>query len=179
MTFILKPFCFAHVFLYILLATGCWAQEPATRAHCGNPKFDQKVASWLRFSVPTVTPEQVKAMPQALRLDTREQAEFDVSHLPNALCVGYNKFDEKKLSAFPRDTPIVVYCSIGYRSEKVGEKLQKMGFTRVFNLYGSIFEWVNQGNTVVDKAGKTTSRVHTFNNQWGKWVESSKAEKVH
>ena len=71
-----------------------------------------------------------------------------------------------------------MYCSIGYRSEKVGEELKKMGFKNVYNLYGSIFEWVNQGNEVVDENEKVTEKVHTYNKRWSKWIEDGKAEKV-
>ena len=123
---------------------GCTAQAPDDRAHCNNTDFDKKVASWLSFTVPTVNPEKVKQMPDALILDARERVEYEVSHLPKAVFIGYKTFEKDALKDVPKDKPIVVYCSIGYRSEKIGEKLQKMGFTKVYNLYGSIFEWVNQ-----------------------------------
>jgi rhodanese-related sulfurtransferase len=45
---------------------------------------------------------------------------------------------------------------VGYRSEKVTEKLQKAGFTQVSNLYGGIFEWVNQGYPIVNQSGATS-----------------------
>ena len=163
---------------FLLGFYSCSAQIPADRARCQNPEFDKKVASYINFSVKTVSPNDVKKMPGALILDAREPAEYNVSHLPNAVNCGYNNFDKKNWEKTPKDTPIVVYCSIGYRSEKVGEKLQKMGFTKVFNLYGSIFEWVNQGNPVVDNQGNATPKVHTYNRSWSKWVEQGKAEKI-
>jgi hypothetical protein len=46
------------------------------------------------------------------------------------------------------------------------------------NLYGSIFEWVNQGNPVVNKDNQPTQQVHTYNKNWSRWVEKDKAEKV-
>ena len=42
------------------------------------------------------------------------------------------------------------------RSEKIGKKLLDMGYTNVKNLYGSIFEWANQGNILVDQKGSET-----------------------
>ncbi|MBL7818760.1 MAG: rhodanese-like domain-containing protein [Saprospiraceae bacterium] len=160
------------------MATACNGQQPTNRAHCQNAKFDKTVANWLSFTVPTVSPNDVKKMPNVLLLDARERAEYNVSHLPNAIFIGYNNFDKKTLDSIPKDKPLVVYCSIGYRSEKIGEKLQKMGFTKVYNLYGSIFEWINEGNQIVDNQGNTTKKVHTFNKSWSKWVDESKAEKV-
>ena len=132
----------------------------------------------LSFSVKTIAPNDVKRAPNMVILDARERAEYDVSHLPNAVFIGYNNFEKKIVDSLAKDKPIVVYCSIGYRSEKIGEKLQKLGFTKVYNLYGSIFEWVNQGNVVVDKNGQPTKKVHTYNKAWSRWVEDGKAEKV-
>ncbi len=169
---------FLKLSVLILLASSCHAQPPANRAHSQNPKFDKTIANWLSFSVKTVSPDDVKRMPDVLLLDARERAEYDVSHIPSAVFVGYNDFEKKTLTNVPKDKSIVVYCSIGYRSEKIGEKLQKMGYTKVYNLYGSIFEWVNGGNQVVDNQGNTTKKVHTFNKSWSKWVDDNKAEKV-
>jgi rhodanese-related sulfurtransferase len=163
---------------FTLTLTACTAQIPADRARCANPEFDKKVASWLRFSVPTISPADVQKLPDVVLLDAREKAEYAVSHLPKALFVGYNDFDKNVLANMPKDKPLVVYCSIGYRSEKIGEKLQKMGFTKVYNLYGSLFEWVNQGFEIVDNQGIATKKVHTFNRSWSKWVDAKKAEKV-
>ena len=162
----------------IFVATSCHAQQPNNRAHSQNPKFDKTIANWLSFTVPTVSPNDVKKMNNTLVLDAREREEYDVSHLPNAVFIGYKNFEKNTLSDIPKDKPIIVYCSIGYRSEKIGEKLQKMGYTKVYNLYGSIFEWVNEGNQVVDNQGNTTKKVHTFNKSWSKWVDDNKAEKV-
>ncbi len=166
------------VILFTYQLTSCTAQQNPQRARCQNPDFDKKVASWLSFSVPTVGPDEVKKMPDVLLLDAREREEYNVSHIPTAVFIGYNNFEKATLNDVPKDKPIVVYCSIGYRSEKIGEKLQKMGFTKVYNLYGSIFEWVNQGNPIEDSQGNPTSKVHTFNRNWSKWVDKGKAEKV-
>jgi rhodanese-related sulfurtransferase len=167
-----------HFLILTFIATACNGQQPANRAHCQNPKFDKTVANWLSFTVPTVSPNDVKKMPDALLFDARERAEYDVSHLPKAVFIGYNNFEKNALTNIPKDKPIIVYCSIGYRSEKIGEKLQKLGYTKVYNLYGSIFEWLNEGNQVVDNQGIVTNKVHTFNKSWSKWVEEGKAEKV-
>jgi rhodanese-related sulfurtransferase len=169
-----------HLFFaaFSLLNIACNGQAPTSRAHCQNPDFDKKVANMLSFSVKTISPSDLNRQPNVLILDARERSEYDVSHLPNAVFVGYNSFEKKSLDTIPKDRPIVVYCSIGYRSEKIGEKLKKMGYTKVFNLYGSIFEWLNQGHPVVDKNGQATKKVHTFNKAWSRWVEEGKAEKT-
>ncbi|MFK7808090.1 MAG: rhodanese-like domain-containing protein [Saprospiraceae bacterium] len=169
---------FSLLFSFLLVATiGC-AQKPATDASCTNPDFDKKVRKLLDLTVTPITPEELKKMDDILLLDIREKEEYDVSHIEGAEYMGYEEYDGNLLRDVPKDTPIVVYCSIGYRSEKVGEKIQKLGYTNVYNLYGSIFEWVNQDNPVVDNNNTPTDKIHTYNRIWSKWVEDGKAEKV-
>lgn len=110
-------------------------------------------------------------------LDTREKAEYKVSHLENAQWVGYDTFDKKRLKDIPKDQPIVVYCSIGYRSERIGEQLLKMGYEEVYNLNGGIFEWVNQDQELVESKDKATDKVHAYSKSWGVWLD--KGEKVY
>jgi len=169
-------------FIYSLLIafnlSACYAQQTERQAHCENPAFDTKVESLLSFSVPTVSVEQLKQMEGAVIADAREIQEYQISHIPGAEYIGYDDFDISRLGDTPKDAPIVLYCSVGYRSEKIGEKLQKQGYTNVYNLYGSIFEWVNQGNDVVDALDNATHKVHTYNKKWSQWLEEGKAEKV-
>lgn len=103
-------------------------------------------------------------------LDARPKAEFDVAHLKNARCVGFENFDKAAVEDLDRDSPIVVYCSVGYRSERVGEQLRELGFTRVLNLRGGIFDWFNQGLSVFNEGGETNA-VHPFDEEWGRWVK--------
>lgn len=112
-------------------------------------------------------------------LDAREPEEYAVSHLQNATFAGYNSFSKTEIEQEIPDksTPIVVYCSIGIRSETIAEKLQKIGYTHVENLYGGIFEWKNKEYPVIDSTGNTTKRVHAYSKNWGKWLK--KGEKVY
>ena len=97
--------------------------------------------------------------------------EYNVSHIANSIRVGYSDFSINKLPTLNKKTPIIVYCSVGYRSEKISEKLLAAGYTNVQNLYGGIFEWVNEGNPVQDSLG-LTSNVHAYNKDWGKWLQA-------
>jgi len=111
-------------------------------------------------------------------LDAREKIEYEVSHLPEAIFVGYSDFSEDKFSQKFKDksAAIVVYCSIGVRSGSIAEKLQKAGYTNVSNLYGGIFAWKNTGFEVFSN-GKETNKVHTFSKNWAKYLE--KGEKIY
>ena len=147
----------------------------------GQKKLDKLLNKWNKRNVPYISVETL-ALPKtnAILLDAREQKEFDVSHLKNAICVGYDKFKLKEtLAKLPEDknAKIVVYCSLGIRSETVAYKLIKAGYTNVYNLYGGIFEWKNANFKVIDTLGNTTEKVHTFNKSWSKWLK--KGEKVY
>ena len=128
-------------------------------------------------TVPTISCLELRTEQQVTLLDTRPRNEFAVSHLPRARWVGYDDFSLARVQDLPKDSPIVVYCSVGYRSERIGEKLLAAGYTNVKNLYGSIFEWVNQGYAVVDSTEKPTVRVHAYSPAWGIWLQ--KGEKVY
>lgn len=98
-------------------------------------------------------------------LDTRTEAEFAVSHLQGAKRVDPT-VQAADLHDLDRETPIVTYCSVGYRSSAVCDRLQAAGYTHVFNLEGSLFKWANEGYPVYQN-GQITSKVHPYNSFWG------------
>lgn len=114
-----------------------------------------------------------------LIFDCREVPEYNVSHITSAKNVGYNQFSKKDFAKqyLDKNTPIVVYCSVGIRSERIGKKLQRMGFTNVKNLYGGIFEWKNKGYPIVDSIQNETENVHVYSKKWSQW--SLKGVKVY
>jgi len=105
-------------------------------------------------------------------LDTRSSKEYQVSHLPQAQLIDYDSFDVEQLSGLSKEDTVVVYCSVGYRSERVGEAMKQAGFQHVYNLYGGIFQWKNDGNTVVNPQSQPTDSVHTYNRNWSKWLKN-------
>lgn len=128
------------------------------------------LSALLSRDVPEVGVEAASEMEGALFLDARESKEFEISHIRDARWVGYDTFDWERLEGIPKDRPIVVYCSVGYRSEKITRRLQKRGYSQVYNLYGGIFEWVNRGKPIVDDQG-STQNVHAYDAFWGRWLE--------
>ncbi len=158
--------------LSLLLTTSA-----AVLAQTGSKTYGAMLEKLYKKSVPLVTVAELRKMPDVVLLDTRSRAEYDVSHLPNARWVGYDDFELKRVQDVPKQANVVVYCSVGYRSERVGEKMLAAGYQSVSNLYGSLFEWVNQGNAVVDGRGKPTQRVHGYSRLWGVWL--NKGDKVY
>jgi rhodanese-related sulfurtransferase len=147
----------------------------------GQTQFDAKLKSLYRYTVPLVSATDLQRRllsgEPIVLLDTRAIEEFNVSHLHGALFIDYKKFTTQQLDTLSRNTPIIVYCSVGYRSERVGEKLIAFGFKNVRNLYGGIFEWANKGYPLVDEKGRTTLHVHTYNKSWSQWL--TKGVKVY
>lgn len=139
-------------------------------------EFDEMLTSMYTYSVPLISPADMQKQlgSNCLILDTREKGEYQVSHIPNAVWAGYNNFQKKLLDETPKDQPIIVYCSVGYRSERIGEKLKEMGFTNVHNLYGGIFNWSNQGQEMVNKDQAPTNNVHGYNQEWSQWILKGK-----
>ncbi len=140
-----------------------------------NKSYQFMLSTLLSHSVPEVSVDEAKAQLESIIwLDAREQNEYEISKISGALWVGYNHFSTEAISKLPRDKMIVVYCSVGYRSEKVAEKLIDAGYTNVSNLYGGIFEWKNQGNQVVDDTNQNTEKVHAYDSIWGIWLKNGK-----
>ena len=109
-------------------------------------------------------------------LDARAREEYEVSHLQNARWVGYEDFEIGAVADLPKETPLLVYCSIGYRSEKISQKLEAAGYSKVVNLYGGIFEWMNRGYPLF-REGEETDRIHAYSRLWGIWL--NRGEKVY
>ncbi len=107
---------------------------------------------------------------QPLLLDVREANEYAVSHLSGAFRIAPDSDDFSALSDVPRDTPIVAYCSVGYRSSALVVKLQDAGFTNVVNLEGSIFAWANDGKPLY-RDTTAVEAVHPYNAVWGTLVQ--------
>ena len=149
-----------------------------TTAQTKNKAYGLLLKGMYKNTVPTISCAELKKQQKdVVLLDTRPKTEFAVSHLPQARWVGYKEFELSRVADLPKNTAIVVYCSVGYRSERVGEKLLAAGYTNVKNLYGSLFEWVNEGNSVVDSTEQPTKRVHAYSPTWGIWLQ--KGEKVY
>jgi len=142
-------------------------------------QFDKMLDGLLAHSVPEVEAKALQYDSSVIYLDARELTEYKISKIKDAQWVGYNDFNLTRVENLDKNQPIIVYCSIGYRSEKVTEKLKKEGFTNVTNMLGGIFEWVNYDKPVVDSTNNTTRKIHGFDKDWGKWLDGNLVEKVY
>lgn len=119
-----------------------------------------------------------QSYPSPLLLDVRTPDEYAVSHLRDACRVGPAAKHADVLATVPKDRLIVAYCSTGYRSSAFVRRLQKAGFTNVYNLEGSIFRWANEGRPVF-RAGQQVYEVHPYNGTWGRLLDPSLHPRDH
>lgn len=156
------------VFCFFLLISFASAQAQ-------NSPYDVMLKTLYKNTVKMVSAsdlqKEMKQVNKPILLDARESKEYNVSHLQSGRWVGYDDFSLTSVKNIPKNAPIVVYCSVGYRSERIGEKLQKAGYTNVRNLYGGIFEWINAGYPVYDNGQKASTKVHGYSTAWGVWVK--------
>lgn len=158
----------------ILFISGC-NKLPAQKK-VSDASYQKMLEKLLSHKVQEISVEEAAELTNPIFLDARENEEFNVSHIQNAVHVGYNDFNIENLSQLNNSDTLIVYCSVGYRSEKITQKLIKAGFHNTFNLFGGIFEWVNQDLPIVNQ-GEETNNVHAYDEYWGKWLR--KGEKVY
>lgn len=101
-----------------------------------------------------------------LILDARAPEEYAVSHLPGAILTPTEEEAREKLRNVDQTRTIVVYCSVGYRSSLLAERLGELGYKNVFSLEGSIFQWANEGRSLFRGTEKVRA-VHPYDDQWG------------
>jgi rhodanese-related sulfurtransferase len=63
-----------------------------------------------------------------------------VIHIAEATWVGYDDFDLARLAGIASHVLVAVYCSVGYRSARIAERLLRQEYTHVANIYGGIFQ---------------------------------------
>lgn len=153
-----------NIIFYIIafFSTSGYAQE----------SLSEVLAKYNNESIPYIHSKELSKETDITILDAREKSEYDVSHLKDAIYVGYKKFDLENVAnqLQNKNKKIVVYCSLGVRSEDIAEKLKKAGYTNVYNLYGGIFEWKNNNFSVFDYNNSKTEKVHAYSKAWSKWL---------
>lgn len=155
-----------YIFIFLALSQIIHAQS--------DKQMDELLERYNSRSVPYISVENLKMNWQDyVILDTRKKEEYDVSHLPGAKWIGEHPDKDVLAKTIKnKNQPVVVYCSVGIRSEDFGERMERWGYTKVQNLYGSIFAWKDAGYDVVNSKNKVTDSVHVFSRHWGKYLHT-------
>jgi rhodanese-related sulfurtransferase len=131
-----------------------------------NEKIDRKYPEVRNMTVDELL-LKINNNAQLTIVDVRAPQEYAVSHLPGAINVTDEEHFEKTTSS-----TIVAYCSVGLRSAVFAKKLQDRGYTQVYNLRGSIFEWAEKGYPLY-RNGTRVFVVHPYDEKWGTLVDKS------
>lgn len=83
--------------------------------------------------------EMLKTNKNIIIIDVRTEEEYQDNHIPRAINIPLQDIREKigRIARNKNDV-IIVYCEYGGRSRKACNKLEKMGYTNVYNLDGGI-----------------------------------------
>ena len=127
--------------------------------------------------LPTIEPDSAAQKigdPSVYFFDTREDEEYNVSRIPKAIQLGYDNVKWSIIDTLDKNSEIIIYCSIGVRSQDIGIKLTEKGFKNVNNLYGGIFLWADQNRILHDSYENEVNVVHGYNKYWGRWIKNAK-----
>ena len=93
-------------------------------------------------------------------IDVRTSQEFNSGHIIDATNIDFYSDDfTDKLKIVRKDVPIYVYCRSGGRSSSASNKMEKLGFTKVYNLLGGIGSWQSEGyKTIKSREGKISKQ---------------------
>ena len=149
------------IIILVMIMTAVFAQSKEA-----FEEYLEKLAT--QFDIEQVHADSAN-LSKAVLLDSREAAEFDVSSLKNAIWIGYNDFNLSRIDSISFEQKIIVYCSVGYRSSKIGVELIKSGYKYVKNLYGGIFRWANEGRPLYNDSIQTY-HIHAYNKKWGRFL---------
>lgn len=133
-------YSFATSLILSLILSAC-SQTPA-------PKTDNKSAN--QPTIELVTPIQfdslIKHLPNAVLLDVRTPGEVKKGIITGATSLDLFRDDfEASLKQLDKSKPYLVYCGIGGRSAEAAELMQRLGFTKIYDLDGGITRWKKEG----------------------------------
>lgn len=99
-------------------------------------------------------------------LDVRDENEFDVSHLTGAL-----RYEEELLEGLDPNAPVLVYCTVGLRSNKLAQTLREQGFNEIIELQDGLIGWSNAQLPLVNSSNKITDSIHVYNQYFGRLLK--------
>lgn len=76
----------------------------------------------------------------AALIDVRTPAEYAAGHIEGSRNIPVQELAQRISEVGPKETPVVVYCKSGARSEMAAQMLRQAGWREVFNL-GGMSDW--------------------------------------
>ncbi|MEN8132854.1 MAG: rhodanese-like domain-containing protein [Pseudomonadota bacterium] len=124
-----------------LVAGPVWAQENIEAIDIMEEYLD-----FVDYGGATIFPEQIPAQDwkNFFIVDARDATQFEKEHIPGAVNIEWRQV-LARLSEFPKDKPILIYCNTGTLSAQAGFALRVAGFDNLRILQGGMREWQAKG----------------------------------
>ena len=102
---------------------------------CSNTKGNDNIISYIEAKEKIINEG-------AILVDVRTKEEYDTKHISGAVLLTLDTINEETSIDIidDKDTPVIVYCQSGNRSNQALTKLESLGYTNVYDL-GSINNW--------------------------------------
>ncbi len=106
------------------------SSEVAVNLESGVDRFLTSIPSGY-FTIANVAGLKTRLKnPQTVLVDVREPSEYKSGHIPSAINIPLRTLAQT-LNEIPRDRPVVLYCSTGYRSAMGVMTLHLLGYENV------------------------------------------------
>ena len=92
---------------------------------------------------PTWLQERLNGKEPLQLIDVREPGEREINQIDGSTFIPLADL-KTRYTELSKTQDIVVFCKVGERSAKAVELLQRIGFTRVFNLAGGVARWAEE-----------------------------------
>ena len=113
------------------------------------------------INAPAISAQAIlREVPAPIWVDVRSAHEREISGISGAISIA-----ELPTALKAGKRPVVVYCTVGYRSGLAVLALKKQGIA-ARNLRGGILAWLAAGGQIVDASGKQTRKVHVYGKSW-------------
>jgi len=102
-------------------------------------------------SISLISPDDLNSANKddILLIDVRTPQEFASGHLENAVNMNYFDSDfEAQFKTLDKNKAVYLYCKSGRRSANAAEKLEDMGFVKIYDLEGGVVNWQSKGLTL-------------------------------
>jgi phage shock protein E len=101
-------------------------------------------------SISLISPADLNSVNKDIQLiDVRTPQEFASGHLENAVNLDYFDSDfDAQFKNLDKNKPVYLYCKSGRRSANAAEKLEDMGFVKIYDLEGGTLNWQAKGLTL-------------------------------
>ena len=103
-------------------------------------------------------------------IDARGLQEYQVSHLAGAA-----RYEPGLFDTISKDKPLLIYCTIGVRSNALAETLTSQGFNNVYELKRGILGWGNSNYPVINNKGQLTEEIHVYSKFFSSFLKGRKA----